>query len=111
MHADDMRSRPKVPSVTSMNAVHGGATPQRFEILIVPEHVDGLDPGSLTTVAIRSAVVTATGEVGASGYPRYAGHNMVADIDPDTRTVEALLVDGTELDYGLSARAVAVTTP
>lgn len=29
---------------------------------------------------------------------------MVADIDPETRTVEALLVDGSELDYGLSAR-------
>lgn len=29
---------------------------------------------------------------------------MVADIDPATRTVEALLVDGAELDYGLSVR-------
>lgn len=28
---------------------------------------------------------------------------MEADIDPSTRTVEALLVDGAELDYGLVA--------
>ncbi|MCM2389522.1 hypothetical protein [Streptomyces albipurpureus] len=94
-----------------MNAAHSGAIPQRFEILIVPGHVVGLDSASLATAAIRSAVVTATGELGASGYPRYAGDGMVADIDPSTRTVEALLVDATELDYGLSARAVAVNTP
>lgn len=52
---------------------------------------------------MRSAVVEATGETGASGYPRYAGHGIVADIDPSTRTVEAMLVDGAELDYGLTA--------
>lgn len=46
----------------------------------------------------------ATGETGASGYPRYAGEGMVADIDPATHTVEALLVDGAELDLGLSVR-------
>ncbi|MEU9093383.1 hypothetical protein [Streptomyces sp. NPDC048428] len=54
--------------------------------------------------AIRSAVVAATGETGESGYPRYAGDGMVADIDPETHTVEALLIDGSELDYGLSVR-------
>lgn len=54
--------------------------------------------------AIRSAVVTATGETGESGYPRYAGEGMVADIDPATHTVQALLIDGSELDYGLSVR-------
>ncbi|BDM69774.1 hypothetical protein HEK616_32610 [Streptomyces nigrescens] len=52
---------------------------------------------------MRSAVVEATGEMGASGYPRYAGHGIVADIDPSTRTIEAMLVDGAELDYGLTA--------
>ncbi|MFF4666029.1 hypothetical protein [Streptomyces sp. NPDC001282] len=56
------------------------------------------------TVVLRSAVVVATGETGASGYPRYAGEGVVADIDPATHTVEALLVDGAELDYGLSVR-------
>lgn len=54
--------------------------------------------------AIRSAVVEATGETGASGYPRYAGEGVVADIDPATHAVEAVLVDGAELDYGLSVR-------
>jgi len=79
---------------------------QRFEILVVPEHVEGGDAAALSENAIRSAVVEATGERGASGYPRYAGDGMVADIDPATRTVEGLLVDGAELDYGLSARVV-----
>ncbi|MEU9984374.1 hypothetical protein [Streptomyces sp. NPDC050856] len=78
--------------------------PQRFEILVVPEHVEGHDSAHLADSAIRSGVVEATGERGASGYPRYVGQGMEADIDPETRTVEALLVDGAELDYGLSAR-------
>ncbi|MGW6460108.1 hypothetical protein ACWF94_29970 [Streptomyces sp. NPDC055078] len=80
--------------------------PQRFEILLVPEHVAGRDTAFLGDSVIRSAVVAATGETGASGYPRFAGEGMVADIDPVTRTVEALLVDGAELDYGLTARVV-----
>lgn len=46
----------------------------------------------------------ATGATGASGYPRYAGDGIEADIDPATRTVEALLIDGAEIDYGLSVR-------
>lgn len=98
-----------VPSVASMNAAESGPHPQRFEILIVPEHVHGLANADLATAAIRATVVTATGERGASGYPRYAGNGVVADIDPATQTVEALLVDGAELDYGLSARAVPTT--
>lgn len=80
--------------------------PQRFEILVVPEHVEGGDAAALAESAIRSAVVKATGDRGSSGYPRYAGDGLVADIDPASRTVEALLVDGAELDYGLSARVV-----
>ncbi len=59
--------------------------------------------------AVRSAVVEATGESGASGYPRYVGHGIVADIDPRTRTVEAVLVDGAELDYGLTAIVAATS--
>ncbi|MEU3656008.1 hypothetical protein AB0E67_24995 [Streptomyces sp. NPDC032161] len=66
--------------------------------------------GSDDTVVLRSAVVAATGETGASGYPRYAGEGIVADIDPATHTVEALLVDGAELDYGLSVRINERTT-
>ncbi|MEV0489824.1 hypothetical protein [Streptomyces atratus] len=103
--------------------------PQSYEILLVPEFTEGATgptteapkapdaPGASGTsgtadtgdvrsadAPIRSAVVEATGETGASGYPRYAGEGMVADIDPATHTVEALLVDGAELDYGLSVR-------
>ncbi|MFJ8229756.1 hypothetical protein ACIQ9E_07315 [Streptomyces sp. NPDC094448] len=80
--------------------------PKRFEILVVPEHVVGHDGTFRPEDAIRSALVEATGEGGASGYPRYAGQGVVADIDPATRTVEAVLVDGAELDYGLTVRVV-----
>ncbi|MEU5237612.1 hypothetical protein ACH4UR_18190 [Streptomyces lydicus] len=81
--------------------------PQRFKSLLVPEHVEGGGGASAEDSAVRSAVVEATGETGASGYPRYAGNGIVADIDPSTRTVEAVLVDGAELDYGLTARVTS----
>lgn len=96
-----MRAGRGVSSVACMST-----DPQRFEILLVPEHIEGDDVASLARSAIRSAVVAATGEYGSSGYPRYAGDGLEADIDPATRTVEALLVDGFELDYGLSARVL-----
>ncbi|WP_406368976.1 hypothetical protein OG788_03155 [Streptomyces sp. NBC_00647] len=78
--------------------------PHRFTILLVPEHIENKDAVSVQDAAVRSAVVEATGETGGTGYPRYAGEGIVADIDPRTRTVEAVLVDGSELDYGLDAR-------
>ncbi|MFF8828723.1 hypothetical protein [Streptomyces sp. NPDC015131] len=78
--------------------------PQRFEILLVPAHVEGRDAAHPADRPVRSAVVEATGETGASGYPHYVGQGVEADIDPETRTVEALLVDGAELDYGLTVR-------
>lgn len=117
-----MRTARRLPSVETMSH------PQSYEILLVPgfveetAHDSGDDTatggaGDDTTGAgtaegvtapadpvIRSAVVAATGETGASGYPRYAGEGVVADIDPATHTVEAVLVDGAELDYGLSVR-------
>lgn len=77
--------------------------PKRFEILLVPAHVENRGTASVEDSAVRSAVVEATGRTGETGYPIYEGHGLVADIDPDTRTVEALLVDGRELDYGLTA--------
>ncbi|MCZ1006546.1 hypothetical protein [Streptomyces lydicus] len=83
--------------------------PQRFTILLVPEHVEDRGGASVEDSAVRSAVVEATGESGASGYPRYVGHGIVADIDPRTRTVEAVLVDGAELDYGLTAIVAATS--
>lgn len=79
-------------------------TSQKLKIFVVPEHVrtTGL---SVEGAAVRTAVVEPTGETGASGYPRYAGEGLVADIDTRGPTVEALLVDGAELDYGLTAVA------
>ncbi|WP_328307258.1 hypothetical protein OG432_02565 [Streptomyces sp. NBC_00442] len=82
---------------------HASRHPRRFEILLVPEHVDDRGSASVADSAVRSAVVEATGETGVSGYPRYAGHGIEAEIDSATRAVEALLVDGSELDIGLSA--------
>ncbi|MFE3600946.1 hypothetical protein ACFXP3_31085 [Streptomyces sp. NPDC059096] len=82
--------------------------PRRFELLLVAEFTEEHEGPPWPENALRSAVVEATGETGASGYPRYAGDGMEADIDPRTRTVEALLIDGDELDYGLSVRVVAV---
>ncbi|MFI6685212.1 hypothetical protein [Streptomyces sp. NPDC050485] len=84
--------------------------PQRFEILLVPEHVEDRGGASVADSAVRSAVVEATGETGSSGYPRYAGHGIVADIDPASHAIEALLVDGSELDYGLTAMVVPPRT-
>ncbi|MFD3519022.1 hypothetical protein [Streptomyces sp. NPDC058653] len=80
--------------------------PRRFEILLVPEHTAGDDTPPDAATALRSAVVETTGEIGESGYPRYEGDGMVADIDPETRTVEGLLIDGFEVDYGLTARVL-----
>ncbi|WP_079159383.1 hypothetical protein [Streptomyces griseus] len=78
--------------------------PQSYEILLFPEHEESDADAHAPGTAIRSGVVAATGETGASGYPRYAGDGMEADIDPSTHTVEALLVDGWELDYALTVR-------
>jgi hypothetical protein len=80
--------------------------PQRFEILLMPAFESGHQGPPTPAGAVRSAVVDATGDTGASGYPRYAGNGMEADIDPETRTVEALLIDGEEVDYGMSVRVV-----
>ncbi|MEV7866473.1 hypothetical protein AB0P17_10285 [Streptomyces sp. NPDC088124] len=82
--------------------------PQRFELLLVAGFTEEHEGPPWPENALRSAVVEATGDTGASGYPRYAGNGMEADIDPETRTVEALLIDGEELDYGMTVRVVAV---
>ncbi|MGW2088597.1 hypothetical protein [Streptomyces sp. NPDC001880] len=88
--------------------------PQSYEILLVPrfaqetadadDTADAESGAAESDGAVRSAVVSATGETGASGYPRYSGEGIIADIDPATHAVEALLVDGAELAFGLSAR-------
>uniref|UniRef100_A0AAU3GKL9 Uncharacterized protein n=1 Tax=Streptomyces sp. NBC_01401 TaxID=2903854 RepID=A0AAU3GKL9_9ACTN len=78
--------------------------PQSYEILLFPEPEEPVTEAPAPGTAIRIAVVAATGDTGASGYPRYTGNGMEADIDPASHTVEALLVDGAELDVGLTAR-------
>ncbi|MGC5341868.1 hypothetical protein ACPXCE_03085 [Streptomyces sp. DT24] len=82
--------------------------PESYEILLYPEPAEGTDRAPHTAdepgTVLRSGVVAATGDTGESGYPRYEGDGMAADIDPETRTVEALLVDGAELAYGLTVR-------
>ncbi|BCK73564.1 hypothetical protein Spla01_00609 [Streptomyces platensis] len=104
-----IRCRAPAPRLVAQTLKYRSVTtkPQRFTILLVPEHVEDRGGASEEDSAVRSAVVEATGETGASGYPRYAGHGIVADIDPSTRTVEALLVDGAELDYGLTAKVTS----
>ncbi|MFG2949522.1 hypothetical protein [Streptomyces adustus] len=81
--------------------------PQRYTVLLVPAHVEDGGGAGGEDSAVRSALVEATGETGASGYPIYTGEGITADIDPETRTVEAVLVDGEELDYGLNAVVAA----
>lgn len=49
---------------------------------------------------LRTVAVAATGGTGESGYPQFEGEGVRADIDPRTRTVEAVTVDGEELPYG-----------
>ncbi|MEU1227799.1 hypothetical protein [Streptomyces sp. NPDC005828] len=83
--------------------------PKRFEILLVPEHVEDRGGATVEDSAVRTAVVEATGRHGESGYPIYEGHGIRADIDPETGVVEALLVDGHELDYGLTVLARPAT--
>lgn len=80
-------------------------SPQPFEIQLIPTHAENPGEASPAGEPVRAAIVEPTGETGASGYPRYAGDGMEADIDPASGTVEALLVDGAELDYGLTAVA------
>ncbi|MBW5485458.1 hypothetical protein GPJ59_27180 [Streptomyces bambusae] len=53
---------------------------------------------------LRTAQVEATGAVGVSGYPCYVGEGVQAEIDPDSRAVEAVTVDGAELPYGWVAQ-------
>lgn len=76
---------------------------ETFEVLIYPYNTQDMPPAARGP-AVRSATVRPTGEEGATGHPRYAGDGVQADIDPAGRTVEAITVDGAELEDGWSAR-------
>ncbi|MEV5611181.1 hypothetical protein [Streptomyces sp. NPDC052225] len=80
------------------------AAPDAYTVVLKPRLTDGdgrTDHGN----PLRSVRVTATGRVGESGYPRYEGDGVQADIDPRTRTVEAVTFDGEEIPYGYVAEA------
>jgi hypothetical protein len=84
--------------------------PTRYTVALKPQLSDE-EGHPVHGAPIRTAVVEATGDTGASGYPRYAGHGMQADIDPETHHVEAITVDGRELPYGWVAQVVEVGRP
>lgn len=76
-----------------------GSGDTHYDILLQPQTADfegHPDHGPV----LRVIGVRATGAVGESGYPRYAGEGVEAEIDPRTRTVEAITLDGSELPYG-----------
>jgi hypothetical protein len=80
-------------------------TPRRYTVALKPRLIDAQghpDHGS----SLRTAAVEATGDLGVSGFPRYAGQGVQAEIDPQTGTVEAITVDGAELPYGWMAETV-----
>jgi hypothetical protein len=70
-----------------------------YDILLQPQTAD-LEGHPEHGPVLRVISVAATGAHGETGYPRYAGEGVEADIDPRTRTVEAITVDGEELPYG-----------
>ncbi|MFB7051810.1 MULTISPECIES: hypothetical protein [Streptomyces] len=76
--------------------------PASYTVVVRPGLAEPGDPARRGV--LRTALVEATGEFGASGYPRYAGEGVQADIDPETRTVEAVTLDGAELPYGWVAQ-------
>jgi hypothetical protein len=70
-----------------------------YDLLLKPQLADAEGHPDHGPV-LRVITLGATGALGDTGYPRYAGEGVEADIDPRTRTVEAVTVDGNELPYG-----------
>ncbi|WP_189929655.1 hypothetical protein [Streptomyces sulfonofaciens] len=81
-------------------------TPRRHTVALKPRLADAEgrpDHGN----SLRTVTVEATGDLGVSGFPRYSGHGVQAEIDPRTGAVEAITVDGGELPYGWVAEVVS----
>ncbi|QLE75743.1 hypothetical protein FGW37_32875 [Streptomyces rectiverticillatus] len=78
------------------------SAPSRYTIALKPRVADE-ENRPHHGASLRSATVDATGEVGVSGFPRYEGEGVQAEIDPETRTVERVTVDGDALPYGWMA--------
>ncbi len=83
-------------------------TPHRYTVALKPRITDAEGHPNHGS-SLRTVAVEATGDLGVSGFPRYAGHGMQAEIDPQTGTVEAITVDGAELPYGWVADTVPDT--
>ncbi|GHG54004.1 DUF6296 family protein [Streptomyces griseocarneus] len=81
------------------------AQPDRYTVVLRPQLTDE-DNRPRHGAPLRSAIVEATGEVGVSGSPVYEGDGVQAEIDPETRAVEKVTVDGNELPYGWVAQVM-----
>ena len=86
-----------------------GAHAEGFEIEIYPFNTQDMAEDARGP-AVRAARVEPTGETGVSGYPRYAGEGVVAEIDAGSGIVEAITIDGAELEDGWTARIGTSTT-
>ncbi|MGW3489782.1 hypothetical protein [Streptomyces sp. NPDC001054] len=76
-----------------------------YTVVLKPQIIDEaghLDHGT----ELRRAVVRPTGAEGTSGYPRFAGEGVEADINPENHAVEAVTVDNEELPIGWVAEAL-----
>ncbi|MEV4443091.1 hypothetical protein AB0K09_29610 [Streptomyces sp. NPDC049577] len=77
--------------------------PDHYTVVLKPQVADE-ENRPRHGAPLRSAAVVATGETGVSGFPRYEGEGVQAEIDPETHTVEKVTVDGDELPYGWVAQ-------
>ncbi|MFF2196744.1 hypothetical protein [Streptomyces sp. NPDC058157] len=77
--------------------------PDRYTVVLRPGP-PGVQDAKGHDAVLRTAQVDATGATGVSGYPCYEGEGVRAEIDPESRAVEAVTVDGEELPYGWIAQ-------
>ncbi|MEU3316939.1 hypothetical protein AB0940_29825 [Streptomyces sp. NPDC006656] len=77
--------------------------PDRYTVVLRPGP-PGVQDAKGHDAVLRTARVAATGATGVSGYPYYEGEGVRAEIDPESRAVEAVTVDGEELPYGWIAQ-------
>ncbi|MEU6660172.1 hypothetical protein [Streptomyces sp. NPDC046821] len=75
------------------------SAPARFTVLVKPQLADK-DGHPVHGNPLRVVSVEATGASGETGYPVFEAEGVRVEIDPRTRTVEAVTVDGEELPYG-----------
>ncbi|GHF67998.1 hypothetical protein GCM10010218_56910 [Streptomyces mashuensis] len=86
------------------------AVPSHYTVVLKPQLTDE-ENRPRHGATLRSARVRATGETGRSGFPRYEGEGVQAEIDPETHAVEAVTVDGDALPYGWIAQVSGTARP